>query len=259
MSDTHVPTVLVGVDGTPAGDAALAWSLQEARIRQAAVEAFVVWSIQIAAIANVGLDALTESDARHLLDESLLRVGGTGGIRVRLQTRAGPPFSELALEAAATHAVLIVVGNHPHGVLHDALVGVPTTALTHHARQPLVLVSPGPSRPGNGHLVVGVDGSDASVAALRWAVAEAAIRQQPVRAVRVYEARSHVSAQPVQQRRLLDELRDTLAANANARVEVEATVVEGSTAQVLVGISAEAEQLVLGASARRNLAEIDRR
>ena len=66
MSDdaggTHVPTVLVGVDGTPAGDAALAWALQEARIRQAAVEAFVVWSIQIAKLANMGFDELTESD-----------------------------------------------------------------------------------------------------------------------------------------------------------------------------------------------------
>ncbi len=132
----HVPIVLVGVDGTPAGDAALAWALQEARIRQAAVEAFVVWSLQIAKLANVGFDELTEHATRHLLEESLDRVGGTGGIPVRLQTRVGPPFSELEFEAAATHAVLTVVGNHPHGVLHDALVGVPTTALTRQRAAP---------------------------------------------------------------------------------------------------------------------------
>jgi nucleotide-binding universal stress UspA family protein len=253
---THLPTVLVGVDGTAAGDAALGWALQEARTRQAAVEAFVVWSIQIAAIAHVGLDGLTERDAQHLLEESLVRVGGSGGIPVRLQTRAGRPFSELALEAAATHAVLTVVGNHPHGVLHDALIGVPTTTLIRHARCPLVLVSPGPLRSGAGHLVVGVDGSDGGVAALRWAVAEAAIRHQPVRAVRVYQPRSHVTDRLVQQRRLLDELHQSIAANANASVEVDAAVIEGSAAQVLVGISTDAELLVLGASARQNLVEL---
>ena len=68
MSDqaggTHVPTVLVGVDGTPAGDGALAWALQEARILRATVESFVVWSIQIAKVAHVGFDELTESTAR---------------------------------------------------------------------------------------------------------------------------------------------------------------------------------------------------
>ena len=260
MSDdaggTPVPTVLVGVDGTPAGDAALAWALQEAGIRQAAVEAFVVWSTQIAKLANVGFDELTESAARHLLEESLIRVGGTGGIPVRLQTRAGPPFSELEYEAAATHAVVTVVGNHPHGVLHDALVGVSTTALTRHGRCPVVLVSPGPLRAGDGRLVVGVDGSSGSVAALRWAFEEAAIRHQPVRVVRAYQARSHVADRPVEERRLLDELHRIIAPYANAGVEVDAAVVQGPTAQVLVGVSRDTELLLLGAPARRNLAEL---
>jgi nucleotide-binding universal stress UspA family protein len=253
---TQLSTVLVGVDGTPAGDAALAWALQEARIHQAAVESFVVWSTQIAKIAHVGFDELTERSARHLLEESLDHVGGPGGIEVRLQTRVGPPFSELEFEAAATHAILTVVGNHPHGVLHDALLGVTTTALTRHARCPLVLVSPGPLRPGDGSIVVGVDGSAESLAALRWALEEAAVRHQPVRAVRAYRPRSHVTDRPVEEGRLLDELLQTIAANAKAGVEVDAEVVRGPTAQVLVGRSSDTELLVLGASARRNLVEL---
>ena len=259
MSDqaggTHVPTVLVGVDGTPAGDGALAWALQEARILRATVESFVVWSIQIAKVAHVGFDELTESTARGLLDESLARVGGAGGIAVRLQTRRGPAFSELEFEAAATHPVLTVVGNHPHGVLHDALVGIPTTALTRHARSPLVLVSPGPLPSGNGPLVVGVDGSDGSLAALRWAVEEGAIRRQPVRAVSVSHARSHLADRAVERGRLLDKLHQTIAANNNS-TEVDAVVVDGPTAQALVDQSSDAGLLVLGASARRNLIEL---
>ena len=175
---------------------------------------------------------------------------------MRLQTRVGPPFSELEFEAAATHAVLIVVGNHPHGVLHDALVGVPTTALTRHARSPVVLVSPGPLRPGDGRLVVGVDGSAGSLAALRWAFEEATIRHQPIRAVRAYQARSHVADRPLEERRLLDELHRIIAPYANAGVEVDAAVVHGPTAQVLVGVSGDTELLLLGASARRNLVEL---
>ena len=251
-----VSTVLVGVDGTPAGDAALAWALPEAHVREAQVEAFVVWSIQIAEMAHVGLDGLTDSDARHLLEASLVRVGGAGAIPVRLQTRAGPPFSELEFEAAATHAVLTVVGNHPHGVLHDTLVGVATTALTRHARCPLVLVSPDHVRPSDGGLVVGVDGSDGSLAALRWAVEEGAIRHQPVRAVRAFRARPDVTGRPVEQGRLLDELHQIVAAHEEAGVQVDAAVVGGPTAQVLVGASSDAELLVLGASERGNLVEL---
>ena len=148
------------------------------------------------------------------------------------------------------------MGNHPHRVLHDTLVGVSTTALTRHARCPLVLVSPGPLRPGDGRLVVGVDGSDGGVAALRWAVAEAALRHQPVRAVRVYQPRSHVADRLVEERRLLDELHQSIAANANESVEVDAAVIDGSAAQVLVGTSSDAGLLVLGASPRRNLVEL---
>ena len=74
--------------------------------------------------------------------------------------------------------------------------------------------------------------------------------------VRVYQARSHVADRLVEQRRLLDELHQSIAANANDSVEVDAAVIDGSVPQVLVGMSSDAELLVLGASARRNLVEL---
>jgi len=113
------------------------------------------------------------------------------------------------------------------------------------------------SVPAMRRIIVGVDGSDESVAALRWACREAALRGAEVHAVHVREARSIPSygyaARAVT--RLGDsdfpvgdeELR-SLQSGLEPRVKVRAETVAGLPARVLLDLCDGADMLVLGTS-----------
>ncbi|WP_344682666.1 universal stress protein [Saccharopolyspora taberi] len=114
---------------------------------------------------------------------------------------------------------------------------------------------------GFGPLVVGIDGSDASSRALRWALAEARRRSVPVRVVMVWESHAvmsgpaplllHPELAPYEIRQkhreeLMRVVRESLAGEAEP--EVQAELVEGHAAEVLVRKAADAAMLVLGSS-----------
>lgn len=109
-------------------------------------------------------------------------------------------------------------------------------------------------------IVVGVDGSRFSRAALDWALAEAANRGCSVRALMVWHAAPPMAAgrpstvglgtqSPGEPdngpMRTLDQL-VTEAAAAHEGVRVDAEVVRGGAPEVLAGASADAQLLVLG-------------
>lgn len=120
-------------------------------------------------------------------------------------------------------------------------------------------------------IVVGVDGSPGSDAALRWALDEARLRDTPLRALNVYAsptvfldgaamgapgvfAAAAASSEEAQQLRSMSEsqaqrtLEDALArADASgAGVEVEALAVEGAPAETLIRAGKDADLLVVG-------------
>lgn len=107
-----------------------------------------------------------------------------------------------------------------------------------------------------GTIVVGVDGSDASVDALRWALQEARLRAARVVAVYVWLFPSlglrPAGASPPgfdelwrSAGELLDESVGAVAESAEG-VEIERVVVEGAPSEQLTAIAADAEMLVLG-------------
>jgi nucleotide-binding universal stress UspA family protein len=106
-------------------------------------------------------------------------------------------------------------------------------------------------------IVVGIDGSPASKAALRWALEEAELRRLPVTAIYAFEhplvsttsqalhlletdfAEYRAAAQ-----RILDEALNEVAGNAS--VQPESVVTEGPPAAVLIEAAAEDDLLVVG-------------
>jgi nucleotide-binding universal stress UspA family protein len=94
----------------------------------------------------------------------------------------GSPSGEL-LRAAATAEVL-VVGSAGHGTVPGVLLGSVSTSVAVHSPVPVVVVRSAPKLP-SGRIVVGVDGSPPSLAAVEFAVKEASWRGASLTAVHV--------------------------------------------------------------------------
>jgi nucleotide-binding universal stress UspA family protein len=122
----------------------------------------------------------------------------------------------------------------------------------------------------SGTIVVGVDGSEASREALRWAVEEAKLRDARLVAVHAW---SFVPAQPLGEpgmlampagdlagqlsaesdaaATVLDDAVD--AASGGAGVEIEKKVVEGDPGEAIISAAAEADLIVVGSHGRTGL------
>jgi nucleotide-binding universal stress UspA family protein len=123
----------------------------------------------------------------------------------------------------------------------------------------------------SGAIVVGVDGSDASAAALRWAAEEARLRDASLVAVHAW---MFIPAQPIGDPGMLavpagdipgqlgaesEVAREVLqqalsdALGDDPGVEIEPKLVEGDAGEVLVGESAAAELVVVGSHGHSGL------
>lgn len=140
--------IVVGVDGSQGARNALAWALDEARLRQAAVEVVHAWhppyvtempytAGYLAIAPDFHPDAF-EADARALLngvaDGADLR--GIPSVD-RILVRAQPAE---ALLAVAKGAVLVVVGSRGRGGFAGLLLGSVSQQIVHHAPCPVAVV-----------------------------------------------------------------------------------------------------------------------
>ncbi|GAA3947507.1 universal stress protein [Actinomadura viridis] len=179
------PPVLVGYDGSPDGERALRWAVEEARLRGTALIVCHAWhwpypfqppdegTFEVIR----GLGAIVADDGvrkAHALAE---------GLDVRWRLVQGWPTA--ALIKASQDAGLVVVGARGHGGFDELSVGSTAVQLPARAGRPVVVVRPeeAPARRDGGRVVVGVDGSPASEAALGFAFEEAAVRGATVQAV----------------------------------------------------------------------------
>jgi nucleotide-binding universal stress UspA family protein len=107
------------------------------------------------------------------------------------------------------------------------------------------------SVPAVQRIVVGVDGSTESVAALRWACREASLRGAEVHAVHVREAKCHslasyaVAASPGAEDDIEEMWRSVLQ-EAGGTAQVRTEVVEGLAPRMLLDRCVGADMLVLG-------------
>jgi nucleotide-binding universal stress UspA family protein len=131
--------IVVGIDGSAASDAALAWACDEARLRGLPVIALhvIVVPYELPRIPVDVPESELERKGMDLLDEAVQRAPSEG---VALESRVleGSP-SELLLEASE-EASLLVVGTRDHGKL-VSIVGESVSAnVALRARCPVVVV-----------------------------------------------------------------------------------------------------------------------
>ncbi len=127
--------------------------------------------------------AAVEEAARASLDATMARCGGGAGT-VTPVLRYGSAVSTLLAEAEENDANLVVVGTRGLGAIRRALMGSVSTRVARDARCPVAVVPPGAPIGSSGPVVIGVDGSAGSIAALRWA---AATTEGNIHAVHVME------------------------------------------------------------------------
>lgn len=250
------PGVVVGVSTSATGASALDWALRQAALRGLPVTAVRAWDLPTYGAAYAVDDALRSLEpehhraeldlARQALGDAVARVPEAAGLDVRAVTAMGRPASVL-LEAARG-AALVVVGARGVGALSRlVLLGSVTSAVLHHARGPVAVVPEalGPPAAGPVRVLVGVDGSAPSRAALRWAVAQARLQESVLVPVAVRAPGRPAAPDD-------DALDDLVAAarEAGADTPVSPQVRHGHPAEQLLALAEQADLLVLGSRGR---------
>jgi nucleotide-binding universal stress UspA family protein len=186
------PTVVVGVDGSPDALRAVHWAAAEADRRLLPLRLVNVF----AWVAETGFRGEVAAYRDKLLGRARAQLAAAAavasevrpGLAVQQQLAVGFPAELLAVEAS--RARLLVLGDRGLSRLEGVLVGSTAAALAVHAACPVVVVRGAEldehavrARP----VVVGVDETTGSEAALGFAFEAAAARGVPLVAVHAYD------------------------------------------------------------------------
>ena len=134
--------IVVGVDGSQSAREALQWAVDEARRRDATVEAVYAWHQPFLTgyVMESELDLGDyEEDAQKVLDSAVDAVGDQG---VAIERKLVGGSASGALVDEAKGASLLVVGSRGRGGFTGLLLGSVSQQSAHHAPCPVVIIPP---------------------------------------------------------------------------------------------------------------------
>lgn len=175
--------IVVGVDGSTSALQATRWAAREAarlqlplRVVQACVPPGINHPTSLA-VQEAYLDALHQQSRHWAREAVMLARRAAPGLTVTDVFRVGHPAGVLIEESIGTP--MVVLGSRGFGGFPDLRAGSVAVAVAEHARCPVVVVrgsTVDDPAPAGGPLLVGVDGSAASDAAVDFAFETAASR-----------------------------------------------------------------------------------
>ena len=248
-------TIVVGYDGSAEADVALRWATRTARLEGHRVRAIMVDRLDTAHTdtthTSAGPDRTCGDDLVPRAEAILAsaRVAGT------FERQAGSVIPVL-LEAAR-EATMLVLGSQGHGWAADAVGRSVSQHIVRHAPCPVVVARTA-SRPRAKRIIVGVDGSRQSRAALEFACRRAHATHEHVVAVHAWrpgrvsvDDRGHLSGKLSYRSQAAD-----LALHGYVRdlevefpdVEIELETIAVPPAQALTDTSAGASLVVTGSA-----------
>jgi nucleotide-binding universal stress UspA family protein len=190
---SHSKPVVVGVDGSAAALLAVRWAAERASRDGVPLLLVHAYHLPIGFPSGVTeeesiLDILRREGRRWLGEARVLATEVASELEVHTELAAMPTTTGL-VHGSETASVL-VLGNRGHNALTGLLLGSTSLALAGHALSPVVLVrnrvDGAEGAPSTGPVVVGVDGTEASEAALAFAFAEASAEGALLVAVHAY-------------------------------------------------------------------------
>ena len=277
-----VPRIVVGVDGSVGAMAALEWAATQAQLTGAVLEIVTAFGRGSVMVSAKEVDRVMRKD----IDEATAQARKIAPeLTIASKTHAGPPAPVLIEESRA--ADLLVVGSRGRGGFTGLLLGSVSRTCVSSARCPVVIVGQhGPvvqtagteqSRTGtppgarmfnfpregaamttnpeaDRRIVVGLDGSPSSIAALEWAASQAEATGAGLEVLMTWEwptSYGMTIAVPSEydptreSERFLGDLLEPVR-EMHPSVSIESKVVEGHPAPVLVEASRGADLLVVG-------------
>ena len=265
--------VLVGVDGSDAGVAALRWAVDHARARKAAVVAMHAWQPPMPAYAVAEMSgavylpdtndpAVYAEAARDVVCHAIQAAGADRQPAVDITARieTGPAAAVLATQTR--HAAILVIGRGHHSALGQLLDGSVLSAALQHADCPIVIVPPRWSpalEDGTSRVLIALAQGHAATDAFRWAAEEAGARGWPLVPIHVRGQAHGARNQDWPSASELDEaalrrLPDMPNALSDSAVQGAPTVLVGEPGTELVRYAGTHDLLVVGGRGRGSLA-----
>lgn len=243
--------VILGWDGSASSRAALLWVLdRERRVEPAGRSGLLVMAVVDVAFRSQGSAAMDQLNlaARQALDAELAWIAvAAPWVAATGVVATGDPVAVLQEQSPAE--ALIVVGHrfHEHGSGRSL-----STQLAATAPQPVVVVSGG-AEPADGPVVVGVDGTPASVRASVVAAAEASRREARLEVVHSWSGGGSVLLADIAEDDMRRSVHDRILAAAvdairadHPTLRVRGHLEIGPAADVLRRWAADASLVVVG-------------
>jgi nucleotide-binding universal stress UspA family protein len=243
--------VVAGCDGGTDAAAALAWAIDEARRSRRPLRVVVAMSA-MDPLLDSGFHQRTEQAAAEWRADAERVVAAAHLGDASVEVRCGPAVAVLLRSVGPGD--LLVVGSQGHSPIVETIGGSVSQHLTRHARCPVVVVRPA-ARPDARWVVVGLDGSPESLAALRYACAQARLTGADVTALHAHRSWwSRAASRDRLAVMLSDWVRPCRAEYADVRISEE--LVEGTASDLLVDLSRGASLLALGHRGRDAFADL---
>ena len=242
--------ILVGYDGSPAADGALQWAVDTALLEHRPVSVAI---IDDAYAATRGVAWWPEDYWVDVQDQAK-QVSAKAGLEdINVIRRRGPLVPTMI--ALAHDTSLLVLGSHGHSRSGELFAGSVSQHLARHAPCPVAVVRPA-ELPDANRIVVGLDGSSASEAAVDFACRRARVTGETVAVLRAADyGPVHLDRKgrlpdalgvflTAQEHQLAASV--TLAEAANPDVAIEPEFIALSPGVALVEASRQASLLVVG-------------
>lgn len=249
-------SILLAYDGSPDADRALDWAAAEARSSRSPLVVLTVEDVQPVPVGVSpsfhGLPQTVPSWVPRVLDHARKVVAESGVAAATFEHRVGRVVSEFLAQAES--ASVLVLGSQGHGRTGEVFLGSVSQHVARHATCPVVVVRK-PRVSNARRIVVGIDGSPGSSAALEYACQRAERTGETVTALHGWHVHTPSTdvwsaiprtVEDEESRRLL--LAESVAGvredHPDVDLEVEAVPVDPTTC--LVDASSSASLVVVG-------------
>lgn len=190
MTGARHQEVLVGVDGSAESLVAAGWAADEAVRRHLGLRmlhSFVIAAVGIPAYGMPpDISGAFHAEAQEILTSAAIAIRDSHpGLDVAadlVNADARP-----ALVQASERATLTVVGTRGGGRIPEVTMGSVALYVAAHGKSPVAVISKGATGRATGPVLLGVDGSATSDAAVEFAFDEAAVRGADLEAVLVWD------------------------------------------------------------------------